>query len=417
MKNTILRLLNEHQNNKIIISVSGGVDSLVLFYLMHELKFDLVLVHFNHQQREASNDEALYLKDLTSKLNIPFEYFVLDIKNDFHNQAHHLRKKHLKEVANKYHTNIIVTAHHANDLLESILIKVARGSNLLGYAGMTESYYKDGFYFYKPLLSFSKETIINYAQSNNITYLEDESNFKNDYLRNQIRNTLLKGDYFPLDKITQYNELLSDAFSFIRKISISFLNNKDYFMITNFLQLENIIKLDVISYLLENEQIPFNQNKLKGIITFIEKAGPNTSFPLTANKKFIKVYNKAYITKNIKEVSFEQELDFECFNVLPNGTYIEFSKSFSFTDGLVVNLCYNNIALPLLARKRKAGDLLYFNFGHKKLKDFYIDKKIPLAERNKDIVIVDSNGEILAVLGRYQNTKKFDSKIQLRFGR
>lgn len=417
MKNTILKLLNEHKNKKIIISVSGGVDSLVLFYLMHELNFDLVLVHFNHQQREASKEEALYLKDLTSNLNVPFEYFILDIEKDFHHEAHNLRRKHLIEVANKYQTNVILTAHHANDLLESILIKVARGSNLLGYGGMNESYFKDGFYFYKPLLTFSKNEIINYATSHNINYFEDESNYENDYLRNQIRNILLKGDYFPLEKINQYSSMLNDAFGFIRKTSILFLNEKNYFMVSDFLKLDKIIKLDVLSYLLEKEKITFNYNKLMGIINFIEKAGPNKSYQLTNEKEFIKVYNKVYITKISKEISFDQQLEFDSFNVLPNGMYVEFSKDFAFTDGLVVNLCYNNNALPLFARKRKAGDILHFHYGHKKLKDFYIDKKIPLSERNKDVVIADSNGEILAVLGRYQNNKEFDSKIQLRFGR
>ncbi len=417
MKDTILKLFEEHRNNKIIISVSGGVDSLVLFYLMYELKFDLVLVHFNHRKRKASDNEADYLKELTNQLNVPFEYFVFDIENDFHNKAHLLRKKYLIEIAKKYHTNVIVTAHHANDLLESILIKVARGSNLLGYGGMRESYFKDGFYFYKPLLSFSKDTIIKYAELHNIKYLVDESNFENDYLRNQIRNVLLKGDYFPLNKINQYNTMLSDAFAFIRQTSLKFLNNNNYFMVTDFLKLDEIIKLDVISYLLEEKKITFNQNKLKGIIEFIEKSGPNQSFRLANDQKFIKVYNKAYITSIIKEVAFEQELDFDSFNVLPNGQVIEFSENFAFTDGLVVNLCYNNSTLPLLARKRKAGDLLSFDYGHKKLKDFYIDKKIPLEERNKDIIITDSDGEILAVLGRYQNNKKFNSSIQLKYSR
>ena len=145
MINSVNDLLKDHKNEKIVVSVSGGVDSLVLFFILLNLGYDLVLVHFNHQKRDNSILEADYLKTLCEELNVPFEYFILDIKKDFHNEAHHLRKKYLTEVATKYNTNIILTAHHANDLLESILLKIARGSNLVGYAGLTHKYIKDGY--------------------------------------------------------------------------------------------------------------------------------------------------------------------------------------------------------------------------------------------------------------------------------
>lgn len=421
MKKQVLKILKEHQNKKIIVSVSGGVDSLVLFNLLLELKFELVLVHFNHQKRAASKIEADYLKELTDKLNIPFEYFILDIKTDFQNQAHHLRKKHLQEVALKYHTDVIVTAHHLNDLLETILLKIARGSNLLGYAGINERYFKDGFYYLKPLLTFKKEKLINYARLHHIKYFEDVSNVSDDYFRNRIRNYLLpllkEEDEFPFAKVIQYNNTLTKTFNYLRKTTKEFLGNSEKIVIEDFSLLDEVIQEDVICYLLEKEKFDFNQNKITDLINFINGAGPNASYSLSNEKEFIKEYSVAFIRSKVAIISFQQKLDLKAFNVLPNGVFIEFSEEFNFEDGFIINLCYNKNALPLIARTRREGDLLYFNYGHKKLKDFYIDEKVPLIKRNKDIIITDNKGEILVVLGRYLNNKAtLTSTIQLKYG-
>lgn len=409
--------LSEYKEKKLIVSVSGGVDSLVLFFILYKLKYDLVMVHFNHQKREESLVEANYLKELTTKLNIPFEYFILNIDNDFQNEAHHLRKKHLTEVAFKYKTNVIITGHHLNDLMETILIKIARGSNLLGYSGMSEYYYKDGFYYLKPLLRFSKEELIAFAKKENIKFFQDESNLSDDYLRNKLRNNVVLQTDFPLDKVMQYSKMLNDAFVYIRKESLSFLNNKLSFNIKEFDKLDNIIKFDIISYLLEKENVEINQNKLLSIVNFIKESGPNARYTLSSSKQFVKEYEILSITEIKKENSFNFKLDLNGFNVLPNKVFIDFNSKLSSGYSLEIELCYNINALPLYARTRKEGDLLYFPFGHKKLKDFYIDKKIPLKERNSDIIITDKNDEILAVLGKYINSKKFDSSIKLKYGR
>ncbi|MCK9234265.1 MAG: tRNA lysidine(34) synthetase TilS, partial [Acholeplasmataceae bacterium] len=161
----------------------------------------------------------------------------------------------------------------------------------------------------------------------------------------------------------------------------------------------------------------FNQNKITDLINFINGAGPNASYSLSNEKEFIKEYSVAFIRSKVAIISFQQKLDLKAFNVLPNGVFIEFSEEFNFEDGFIINLCYNKNALPLIARTRREGDLLYFNYGHKKLKDFYIDEKVPLIKRNKDIIITDNKGEILVVLGRYLNNKAtLTSTIQLKYG-
>src|SRR5690554_5534713 len=92
-------VIQRHLEKKLILSVSGGVDSTVLLYILKELNADVVVVHFNHQQRSESIIEAEYVKTLASTFQYPFEYFELSITKDFHNEAHQQRRFYLLEMA------------------------------------------------------------------------------------------------------------------------------------------------------------------------------------------------------------------------------------------------------------------------------------------------------------------------------
>lgn len=409
MKKQIKALLKPHYNKKIILSVSGGIDSMVLFSLLKELKYSLVVVHFNHQQREESEKEAKYIKELCGKFNISYEYFILNIDQDknFQSESSKLRRNHLIEVAKKYKTDVIVTAHHLDDLAETIIMRLSRGSNLLGYAGMQPSYYKNNIYFIKPLLYVSKEDISLYAKENNVKYFIDHSNLETDYTRNKIRHNVipyLKEDNVAfLNKIIDYNKSLSLTFQFLRNETIKFLKNKESFNVKEFSNLHLALKNDVIAFLLENHNVDITSVKIEAIIDFIETSGPNKAFTLKENLLLQKAYEKVFIQENKEPIVFKQELVFDKENNLINGDVIIINNNFNEIINNDDVLCYNRLVVPLYARTRKDGDLLYFPYGHKKLKDFYIDNKIPLNERNTDVLIVDKNDRVLAVLGRYYN--------------
>lgn len=424
MENKVLTTIKEFKNKTLILSVSGGVDSLVLFDLLYKNNLDIVVVHFNHLLREQAHDEANYIKNLCQQNNIKLHYFELKIKTkkNFHDQAHKLRRKHLQEVADLYNTNIIVTAHHLNDLAESVILKLSRGSNLLGYSGMNISHYKNGYYFLKPLLNITKNELLNYAKINNIYYYDDSSNFSDDYMRNKIRHHVIPYliDQNPqfLNKVSQYNQTLLETFHFIRKQAIDFLNNKEFFMITNFLQLEKVIQKEVISYLLENNNISPSLNKINNIIKFFHSSGPNDSLDIGQGYLFLRCYNKASLTKIKANVPFKQQLYFNQENFLPNGSIINFNNTIDETMNNEINLCYNRLVVPLWARTRRNGDTLYFSYGHKKLKDFFIDKKIPKHIRDSSVIITDNNDQIIAVLGLYENRNpNLKDKIKLIYER
>lgn len=408
MRSSINKIMNPYLDKKIILSVSGGVDSLVLFHILKELGFELVVVHFNHQKRTSSIKEALYLEQLMKQENIVYEYFVLDIPlENFQNEAHLLRRKLLMETAQKYHTDVIVTAHHLNDLAESILMKLSRGSNLLGYAGIRKDYYKYKMHFVKPLLDTTKEEILRYAKEQNITYFEDESNQEDSYTRNRYRHhivpTLIEENNAFLDKIKQYNITLTETFDFIRKQTIKFLNGKKSFLIPDFNLLDIALKRDIIAYLLELQTLDQSFEKISSILAFIDSSGPNATYDIGNNYVLQKTYHKLSLELINSKSEVYQFLDLKSYNVLSDNTSIRFIEEITENTNYGIKLCYNIMMLPLIARTRREGDTLYFPFGHKKLKDYYIDKKIPIKLRDSDIIITDSSNQVLAVLGRYYN--------------
>ena len=162
------------QNNIIItkpcvIAVSGGADSVCLLHIMINLGYQCILAHVNHHKRKESDIEEEAMRTLAKELNIPFELLSYNHNNigNFENDAHHARYQFFRDVCQKYDTNVILTAHHLDDQIESILMKIMEGSNLYGYAGVPVLTTNDSeFVTIRPLLCASKEQIYKYMEDN-----------------------------------------------------------------------------------------------------------------------------------------------------------------------------------------------------------------------------------------------------------
>ena len=424
MLNIVKEKLNPFLDHPWVVSVSTGVDSMVLLDLVRRLGHPLIVVHFNHQKREASILEAEFLKHYCETHGLPLEYVILKFEDgNFQDQAHQLRKYHLERVASSHHTPYILTAHHANDLAETILMKISRGSNLLGYAGLQTVSKQGDFIYLKPLLSFSKEVLYGHAKTHQVPFFEDSSNRALEYTRNRYRKSIVpnlveENPQF-LDKINQYSNHLHEAFSFIRRLSKKYLEtNQNRIQLSTFFLEDVVIQKDIIACLLEGYEIEFNQFKLESILTFLNTSGPNQSYPLTDKLILKRIYQKVIISEIIQKKAFEHTLDLNSFNVFETMGFVTFLDAPSNSSFYEIKLCYNKLALPLVARNRQPGDVLEFPYGKKKLKDYYIDHKIPLDIRDRDIVIVDQTGRILSVLGRYYNASPdLESVIKLRYKR
>jgi len=387
--------LNLSKLNTYIVAVSGGIDSMVLLNFLISHGYKIIVVHFNHQKREDSYKDHDLIKNVTDAFMIPYHMIKLNIKSgNFQEKAREERYYHLEQIADQYHTKHIVTAHHSDDLIETVLMKLVRGSNLLGYSGIQEISNINGYIYHRPLLKYSKDDLKNYAKSLDLQYNEDSSNDEDDYLRNRIRHHVvprLKEENDLNEHILNFSSQVYLASDFIRSQSKTFLNSKLEFNLKEFNLLHEAIKWDVISYLLEQINVSKSYEKLSMILKQLVTIKPNVEIKLSSNFMMIKSYDLV----KIKALSKDENK-----NTLPTLTISHKKTDVSYNS---IELCYNELDFPITLRHRKNGDILKFDFGRKKLKDFLIDKKIPKEIRDSLLLAVDKNDQILWIPNLYIN--------------
>ncbi|OHE35127.1 MAG: tRNA lysidine(34) synthetase TilS [Tenericutes bacterium GWE2_38_8] len=410
MKNIISILKNQLKISTkfpLIVSVSGGSDSMALLSMMIDGPYKLAVVHFNHMKREESVIEADLVETYCKEHDVPFHYYTIEVgEGNFHHQAHELRKHYLIEVAHLYKTPYILTAHHLDDLFENILIKMTRGSNLLGYAGMQLMHSDGHFTYIKPLLYTSKEDILTYVDKHSIPFLDDASNEENFYLRNRFRHAVVpimkQENENLLEQIKQYHHQISSAFHYIRKTTASLIKEDMSIPIDLYKTWDETIQDDAIAYLIEDYDLSLSFEIVQKIKKMILSNRPNQTYRLSKNCEFVKSYNKASIKtyKPISKVKYELK---EGENKLENmAIFTLLYKSNAITEEFS-KLCYNKLAFPLRLRHREDGDLLTYDYGHKKLKKLLIDLKISNEDRNNLWVLTDSDNQILWVQNHYVN--------------
>ena len=185
-----------------IVAVSGGVDSVVLLdMLIHDVlpntnfatfNTQLIVAHFDHGIREESNEDADFVKKLAKKYGLQFELGSANLgRNASEAVAREARYDFMRQCCKKYNTKIIITAHHQDDLIETAIINIIRGTSWRGLTSLVAQSSSHGIVINRPLLQISKNQIINYAQTNKLQWVEDATNLDTRYIRNYIRIKLL----------------------------------------------------------------------------------------------------------------------------------------------------------------------------------------------------------------------------------
>ncbi|WP_128763087.1 tRNA lysidine(34) synthetase TilS [Leeuwenhoekiella aestuarii] len=180
------------KNKRVLLAVSGGLDSVVLAHLFSKNDWDFEIAHCNFSLRGKESDaDAVFVEQLAANLNVKFhiqkfdtEAFAKAEKVSTQMAARELRYTWFEEVCIENQLSYVVTAHHAKDDLETFLINLSRGSGIEGFTGMEAK----GDFIIRPLLPFSREEIAKYAQEHNIKWREDSSNSADKYLRNHLRH-------------------------------------------------------------------------------------------------------------------------------------------------------------------------------------------------------------------------------------
>ncbi|MDL2211309.1 tRNA lysidine(34) synthetase TilS [Erysipelotrichaceae bacterium OttesenSCG-928-M19] len=220
----------------IVVAVSAGIDSMVLLDYLYHQNEEIVIAHVNYQKREDSYLDALTIKEYIKDKEIIFEQLIVN-KEDYTNenfqaQARHIRYDFFEYVAKKYHTDQVYVAHHRDDFLETYLFQKER-TGLYNYYGIQAQTNYRKLVINRPLLNYYKEDLENYANSKQINYHEDYSNYEFDYTRNVNRNLLGKLSIAEKEKIYEEamasNKIIEQENAFVNNNLVNYLSI-EYFL-------------------------------------------------------------------------------------------------------------------------------------------------------------------------------------------
>ena len=424
-------------NDVIVLGNSYGPDSMALLNVLLNIKkkkdISIIIAHVNHNLRKESAKEKIDLENFCKEKNLVFESMIIEQYGDdnFHNEARNIRYNFFEDLVRKYNANYLFTAHHGDDLIETVVMRIARGSTLKGYSGFSRIVDMGSYKLVRPLIFVTKDEIIEYNEKNNIVYAVDKSNFKDKYTRNRYRHVLLpflKGeDPNVHEKFLKFSTTLEEYDQYINKEisrSIKQVYKDGRLDLVKYNELDSLIQKKIIYYILEDiykdDLMIINDNHVKLIKMLIKSKKANAYVYLPHNIKAVKAYDVITISDGVKEaVNYEIEL-LDYVN-LPNGHSIEKIEECDYNDNSICRISNGDIVYPLYVRTRKHGDRMKLKKvnGSKRLKDIFIDAKIPLSERDTWPIVVDSCDNIIWIPGikksKFTKQKNESYDIILRY--
>ena len=258
MKDIIIYLKKLLSNNQVVVvATSGGPDSMCLLNLLCKFDVKIIVAHVNHKLRSESEEEAEFVKSFALDKGLIYEY--MEIKEYSHdnleNDARIKRYTFFNELICKYNANYLMTAHHGDDLMETILMRLVRGSSLKGYSGFKKEIDMNTYELVRPLITLTKNEIIEYMNSNNLKYFIDKSNYSRDYTRNRYRLDCLpflkSEDKSVHLKFLKFSEELDKANSFINGFVLKIIDDlklNDGLCISKLKELDSFLLQRVIEY-------------------------------------------------------------------------------------------------------------------------------------------------------------------------
>ncbi len=426
----VTKFLKENlcHNDTIVVACSGGADSMCLLditaNIKEELKLKIVVAHVNHKLRCESEEEALMVKEYANKHGLVFELLEINeylTENFTEEDARKRRYKFFDEVVNKYKASALLTAHHGDDLIETILMRLTRGSNLSGYIGIKEVSLNDKYKILRPLLSVTKDDILKYNTDNKVPFSEDKTNKELVHTRNRYRHIVLpflkKENPKVNEKYLKFSKELIEYDNFVNNYII---NNKfivdNYIVINKVANESNFIKRKCLEQLVKDIQskdyFDISDKQMDNLVNLLNQS--NKSIDLNNSYMGVNSYGRVYIIKKENTTLEEIILD----KATSVGDFI-FTYNEDSTDNSNSCICLlsSEITLPLKIRAIKPGDKMQVKNlnGSKKVSDIFIDCKVPKDKRSTYPVLVDAKNTILWVpnLKKSQFSKDISEKYDI----
>lgn len=425
------------KGDSIVIGCSTGPDSMALVDMLLKLRekysLSLVVAHVNHNLRKESIKEAEYIKRYCHQNHLMLESMTITEYGDdnFHNEARNIRYHFFEEVVLKYNANYLMTAHHGDDLIETILMRITRGSNLSGYSGFKKIVHMDNYDIVRPLLNYTKKELEEYNLMNHVTYFIDSSNDKDKYTRNRYRKYILpflkEEDNNVHLKYLKFSTVLSEADQFIEKErnrAIDKVITHDNINIDEFKKIDHFLQKEILYYLMseyyQDDLILINDKHIEILFNLIYSNKANSFINLPNEVVASKSYNMLELKRVSDEIT-SYEIEFNNYAMLPNNRCIELISDTSSNSNDICRLNSKEITLPLIIRTRNFGDKIFVKGlnGSRKVKDIFIDKKVKLTDRDLWPVVVDSRGVVVWLPGlkksKYDKKKSEDYDIILKY--
>ncbi len=409
--NLLLKNMQQQLNNQtVVLAISTGIDSMVLLDIVQKLKnVKIVVAHVNHHRREQSNEEQEFILKYCENNNIKCfveELYFNDTKN-FQEAARIKRYQFFEKVIKMEQAQYLLTAHHAVDNLETILIRLIKSSSHKGYAGIEKIQKHNDYYIYRPLLNLTKQDIYDYQKQNNIKFFNDESNDQDDYLRNRIRHNIIpemekenpslyKAIEIYQQHILETNKLLFEKINSFINNEVLAQNNIISFKQQSFLELSNYLQEQVLFEILKKYNL--SKTLIEELIDQI-KSNKNTIINnISTNLTMIKEYGYIKFGKLSKIDSFSLTISTDGTYFLPNNTKIIVDKNISYFETENNKMCYNIKDLPITIRTRVDGDKILVNNKLKNLSDYLTNNKISHFVRESLLVVTNNLNQVIYLI-------------------
>lgn len=413
------------ENDRILVGLSGGPDSIfLLYFLINNFKNKIVIAHINHKLRGVDSDlDEKFVRKVSQKLKIPLYVKREDVKKlskenkkSIEECGREVRFSFFKKILQVENLTKIALGHNLDDNIETILSNFIKGSGTKGLTGISEKIDN----LIHPLINIKKEDILNYFKLNKIEYRIDKTNLENNYLRNKIRNYLIPIIEKEFNK--KFKERVS-SLSNILKVENELIENLVNEVDNKVLKFDDdFIKIDLKKFI--NLHLSLKRRLIRKAISYLTKSEDLREYSLEHIDKVISLENKKTgskieLPKDIIAIKDINRIILERKNIFIEDFYIEIPSLGKYKEmGLNIELFlvekmsisqnpftsffdYDKIEFPLKIRKSKFGEKfkpLGLNY-YKKLQDFFIDNKIPKDIRWNLPILLNKKNDILWLVG------------------
>jgi len=409
---------------KLLIAISGGIDSIVLTHILYKLNFTISLAHCNFSLRgKESNKDEIFVKELGEKLQAPTFTIQFDTEKyatekgiSTQMAARDLRYNWFDKIRLENNIDYIITAHQKDDIIETFIINLTRGTGLDGLTGIPEVNES----IVRPMLPFDRNDILIYASKNKLQWREDQTNSSIKYVRNKIRHkivpvlkelnpNLLNTFHTTLENLKGSQQIVKDSVENIRQKVSTIKENEVYFDILELKKLNNpkvylyqllnaygFSEWDDVCNLLDAQSGKFVLSKTHRLLK-------DRAILILTDLLNVEESEVFEIKENTTKIKHPIKLKFDKIDI-PFDTENHQNKVLNeliFDENNTISIDYDKIKFPLTIRKWQKGDYFYpiGLQGKKKLSKYFKDEKMSLSEKENTWLLC-SNNDIVWVIGK-----------------